>query len=295
MEFIIFILIIIVVILSFYLVLLKKEIKNTMKNLKDISLGNSNILLNKQFDDKDIKNLIIEINTMLKSINEKEINIRIKNQSLQKMITNIAHDLRTPLTSAIGYIEMMTSQKLTEDEKTKYILIIEERLNKLSYLITNFFDFSKAISKNEEITLKKENVVEILETSIANYYDDFTKSNRKIDFNCKESKIELLTNKLLLIRIFDNLIVNAYQHSKNDLKINVRTEKQKVRFEFINDIEDVSLDTKAIFEEFYTSDISRTKGNTGLGLAIVKEFVQLLNGKIYADREKNSLKIIVVL
>lgn len=295
MEFIIFILIIIVVILSFYLVLLKKEIKNTTKNLKDISLGNSNILLNKQIDDKDIKNLIIQINTMLKLINEKEINIRIKNQSLQKMITNIAHDLRTPLTSAIGYIEMMTNQKLTEDEKTKYILIIEERLNKLSYLITNFFDFSKAISKNEEITLKKENVVEILETSIANYYDDFTKSNRKIDFNCKESKIELLTNKVLLIRIFDNLIVNAYQHSKNDLKINVRTEKQKVRFEFINDIEDVSLDTKAIFEEFYTSDISRTKGNTGLGLAIVKEFVQLLNGKIYADREKNSLKIIVVL
>ena len=263
MEFIIAFLIIIIIILSFYLFLLKREIKKTAKNLENIEKYNSNTLLNKEFDDRSLNELKAQINTLLKSINEKEIDINIKNESLQKMITNIAHDLRTPLTSAIGYIDLIKSEEINFQEKMKYITIIEERLNKLSELITNFFDFSK--------------------------------SNRNIDFNCDETKIELQTNKSLLIRIFDNLIINAYKHSKNDLKINVKKINSKVQCEFINRIEDLSLDINSIFDEFYTADISRTKGNTGLGLAIVKEFVQLLNGSILAEKQDNVLKITIIL
>ncbi len=162
-------------------------------------------------------------------------------------------------------------------------------------MITSFFDFSKIISKNEEIELHNENIVEILENNIANYYEDFLKNNRNIDFNCNEQKIELFTNKALLIRIFDNLIINAYKHSKSDLKINIIKTEQRVQCEFINELEDSSLDIDLIFDEFYTADISRTKESTGLGLAIVKEFVQLLNGKIYAEKRNNVLKIIVIL
>lgn len=293
MEFIIFILIIIIVILSFYLILLKKEIKRTSKNLKNLEKESSNVLLNKEFNDSSINDLIIQINALLKSINEKEIAIKVKDKSLQKMITNIAHDLRTPLTSAIGYIDMIKSENLTSKEKAKYISIIEERLNKLSYLITNFFDFSKVISKNEEIELQKQNIVEILENCIANYYEDFSKNNRGIDLSCNEQKIELYTNKALLIRIFDNLIINAYKHSNSDLKINIIKIGKTVQLEFINKLEDKSLDIDSIFDEFYTADISRTKGNTGLGLAIVKEFVQLLNGKIYAIKDNEVLKIVL--
>lgn len=295
MEFIIFILIIIIIILSFYLFLLKKEIRRTTKDLRNIKKESSNILLNKEFNDNSLNDLIIQINMLLKSINEKETAIKAKSESLQKMITNIAHDLRTPLTSAIGYIDMVKSESLTSKEKIKYISIIEERLNKLSYLITNFFDFSKVISRNEEIELNNENIIEILENCIANYYEDFSKNNRRIDFNCSEQKLELFSNKALLVRTFDNLIINAYKHSRADLKINITKKGQNIQFEFINEFEDKSLDIKSIFDEFYTSDISRTKGNTGLGLAIVKEFIQLLNGKIYAEKENNILKIIVIL
>lgn len=295
MEFVVFILIIVIIILSFYLILLKKEIKRTAENLKNIGQESSNILLNKQFDDKNLNDLIAQINLIIKSINEQQINIKIKEKSMQRMITNIAHDLRTPLTSAIGYIDMIKNENLTQQEKAKYILIIQERLNKLSYLITNFFDFSKVIYKNEQIELKNENIVEILENSIANYYEDFTKNTRKIDFNCNKQNIQLLTNKLLLIRIFDNLIINAYKHSTNNLTINVKNENRKIQIEFINQIEDAQLNTDTIFDEFYTSDISQPKGNTGLGLAIVKEFVQLLNGSIYAKKEKNMLEIVILL
>ena len=124
------ILIDIIVILSFYLILLKKEIKRITNKLKNIENENSNMLLNKEFDDKDMNKLIFEINTLLKSVYEKEAKIHTKSSELQKMITNVAHDLRTPLTSALGYIDMVKNSNLTEEEKEKYISIIEERLKK---------------------------------------------------------------------------------------------------------------------------------------------------------------------
>lgn len=295
MEIVIFILIGVIGILSLYLFLLKKEIKRTAKALKNMQNESSNVLLNKEFNDKSMNSLMLEINLLLKEINEKEINIYTKNKSLQKMIINIAHDLRTPLTSAIGYIDIIKNRELSDEDKQRYISIIEERLNKLSYLITNFFDFSKVISLNKEIELEKENIIEILENTISNFYDDFSKDKRKIDLNCEVKKLELITNKALLTRTFDNLIINAYKHSNSDLIINVDVIDNKIKIEFVNELVDNILDVKAIFEEFYTADISRTKGNTGLGLAIAKEFIQLLKGNIYAEKEKNLLKIVITL
>ena len=107
------------------------------------------------------------------------------------------------------------------------------------------------------------------------------------------NKIEIITNKQLLTRIFDNLIINAYKHSKSDLIINLEKNEKETIIIFENELEDMNIDTNAIFNEFYTVDISRTKGNTGLGLAIAKEFVSLLKGKIYAEKEANLLRIII--
>lgn len=295
MEIIICILIVIIFILFLYLIFLKKEIKNITKKIQIIDKENSNILLNKEFDDRTLHNLINQINVLIKAINQKEIDAYTKNKSMKKMITNIAHDLRTPLTSAIGYIDLLKKEELPKEEKQKYIIIIEERLSKLSNLITNFFDFCKIILKDEEIELKEENIIEILENEIVNFYDDFSKQNRIININCKQEKIELVTNKMLLIRIFDNLLINSYKHSKSDVTINVENVDNKIRIEVINKLEDYSLNTDEMFDEFYTSDISRTKGNTGLGLAIAKEFVQLLNGKIYAKKNDGFLMIVIEL
>lgn len=295
MWFIIFILISIIIILSFYLILLKKEIRRTATNLKNIENEDSNVLLNKEFNDKNLNELLIQINLLLKSINEKVREINLKNNSLKRMITNVAHDLRTPLTSAMGYMDMIKNGQLTDEEKEKYTAIVEERLSRLSYLITNFFDFSKVILNNKKIEFKKENIVEILERSIVNYYDDFNKDGRRINLDVINYKIELITNELMLMRVFENLIINAYKHSKSDLNIKIQTIKNKVRIEFINELEDKSLDVVQMFDEFYTEDISRTKENTGLGLAIVKEFVQTLNGIIYAQKDSNLLNIVIEL
>ncbi len=293
MIFIICLLIVIILMLFLYIFILKKEIKRIASRVGNVRSEDSNALINKELEEKNLVILIKEINNTISDINKKEINMNIKTEELKKMITNTAHDLRTPLTSAIGYIELIQDNDIAEEKKEKYIQIILERLQKLSYLITNLFEFSKMISNDNKIEMKEENLIEIIEGCIANFYDDFIKENRQINFKHKNSKVEIITNKSLLARAFDNMIINAYKHSKSNLDIEIFEENGEVMIKFINKLEDNNLDINLIFEKFYTTDISRTNGNTGLGLAIAKEFIKLTNGNISAIKEDGLLKMIV--
>lgn len=295
MIFIICLLIVIILMLFLYIFILKKEIKRIASRVGNVRSEDSNALINKELEEKNLVILIKEINNTISDINKKEINMNIKTEELKKMITNTAHDLRTPLTSAIGYIELIQDNDIAEEKKEKYIQIILERLQKLSYLITNLFEFSKMISNDNKIEMKEENLIEIIEGCIANFYDDFIKENRQINFKHKNSKVEIITNKSLLARAFDNMIINAYKHSKSNLDIEIFEENGEVMIKFINKLEDNNLDINLIFEKFYTTDISRTNGNTGLGLVIAKEFIKLTNGNISAIKEDGLLKMIVTI
>lgn len=294
MELFIIILIAIIFILLFYLFLLKKEIKRVALQLKEIGEESTNLLLNQEFDEKNMKELLKQINKFLKTTQFQQHQVYFKNEQLRKMIVNIAHDLRTPLTSALGYIDLIKNENLTTTQKNNYLLVTQERLNRLSDLITSFFDFSKIVLKENKIDLKQENLIALIEDRIGQFYDDFSRENRKIKFSNEHSKIELFTNKMLLTRIFDNLITNAYKHSQSDLKIIVSNNDDHISMQFQNVIFDNDFDINCIFDEFYTSDISRTKGSTGLGLTIVKEFVDLLKGTIDVAERDSSLIFTIV-
>ncbi len=289
---IIIILLIVIFILITYLFLLHKELKDIEKEMNLIKKENSNQLIHSKYNLKSVKKIILKINHLLKETKELEIEYNHKNESLKKMITNISHDLRTPLTAALGYINLIKEEKISMKEKEEDLSIIEERIRTLEDLINSFFEFSKIIANNKEPEVERLNIIALLEETIANFYDIFGNENRRIKLEAKEEKIYLFSNKMMLSRIFDNLILNAYKHSTSDLKIEIEN-KDKVRIVFENILLQPSLDVEKIFNEFYTLDISRTKCNTGLGLTIVKEFVEQLNGRVYAKKEKDILKIII--
>ena len=291
-DIIIIILVILLFIAIFYLFLLKRSIRKFNKDLTKKLKQNSNIILTTDFTDKDLSDLVDNINATLIKYNNIKNEYENKNNNLQRMMTNISHDLRTPLTSALGYIDIVQKSNLTKKEKSKNLKIIEERLKRLSDLINSFFEFSKIISNNENIKLEKVNLVAILEKSISNHYEDFSKENRVINFKASERKIFVNSNEMMLARVFDNLIRNSYKHSKSNLDITIDT-SSNVQISFSNDLLYNDLDVDRIFDEFYTVDISRTKGNTGLGLAIVKEFIEQLNGTIKAEKKNHKLVFII--
>ena len=293
MEIIVVILSIILLFLMAYLFLIKRELKRIKKELDLVLSRKTNSLVHVEFAIKEIKELVDCINKHLTNINDKESKLEKKNTNFIKMIRNISHDLRTPLTSSLGYVNLILNSNEKEQEKIKNLKIVEERLKRLSELIDSFFEFTKVLSNDQTIELANVNLVGIMEKSISNHYEDFQELNRMIEFKIPKRKILLNTNEIMLTRVFDNLIRNAYKHSSSNLKIEILEEKNTNKIKFTNDLISEEIDVDQIFDEFYTVDISRTKGNTGLGLAISKEFVEQLNGTIQAKKSHNKLIITI--
>ena len=294
MEIILVIFVIIILFLVCYLFFMKMELRRIKKELDLVLSRKTNGLVHTEFTSKEIHDLVECINTHLTEIKSKESKLERKNANFVKMIRNISHDLRTPLTSSLGYVSLMLESDITEQEKIKNLKIVEERLKRLSELIDSFFEFSKILSNDQIIELDEINLVAVVEKAISNHYEDFSKDNRMIDFKTNKRKIKIKSNEVMLVRVFDNLIRNAYKHSNGNLDIEINQTNDKVKIKFINDLLYNDLDVDRIFDEFYTVDISRTKGNTGLGLAIAKEFVEQLKGKIKADKKNNKLIITII-
>lgn len=285
-------LVVIIIILISYLFLLKKELKRITKSIDENKDSDSNTLIHQEISLKELSLVIKEINDLIEKSKETKMKYEQKVEALKKMMVNISHDLRTPLTSALGYIDIILNSDLSKEEQEKGLKIIEERLKRLEELINSFFEFSKMVSGGEAPRLSDINVIALLEESIAHYYEDYKNQKREIELHNAINRYKMLSNKDMLIRIFDNLISNAYKHSEDNLKIEIEN-INSFKIIFTNTLLYPDLDIDHIFDEFYTVDISRTKGNSGLGLAIAKEFIEQLGGKIYAEKQKENLSIVL--
>lgn len=287
MEWIIILFGIIIILSFFYLFLLKKEVNRITKEMKKIKANSSNTLLHTEKASFLFLEEIKEINLLIEENRKNRIDYEKKKENLQNMMTNISHDLRTPLTSALGYLDMVIHSDLKEAEKEKALQIVFERLKRLEELIEEFFELSKM---NSHYELENVNIISILEECIAHYYEDYKRENREVIFKNAQSKMILSSNKMMLSRIFDNLISNALKHSEDNLTIEVK-QKKKTMITFVNKFHSEALEIDKIFDQFYTIDISRTDGNTGLGLAIAKEFTEALGGRITASKVGDKLEI----
>lgn len=280
-----------VCLLLFLLFLEKRELQNVTRQLQEIGKENTNLLIGSESGVAD--KLICEINILLKEVREIRATYSQKKHALEQMMTNISHDLRTPLTSALGYIHIIQHSELSEEEKSRELAIVEKRLIRLEELIDSFFELSQVVSAGKQPEKSEVNLVSILEESMVHYYDDYCAKDRQIIFQCKEHKLMLDSNPSMLLRIFDNLISNALKHGKGDLLLSLSV-LNNIQIVFENELDSSRIDVEHVFDEFYTTDIARTKGNTGLGLAIAKQFTELLNGTIQAEFRGNRFICTVV-
>lgn len=284
-------LIIAVIALSVHCIRLRREINNITLQLKEVKDINTNLLIHSKTGTAD--QLINEINSLLRKIRDTRADYSRKNHELKQMMTNISHDLRTPLTSAMGYIDLIQNAGLSETEKSRELDIVGQRLIRLEELINSFFEFSQIVSSGAPPKKTELNIISVLEEFIVHYYDDYSNQNRKINFDCAKSKLLINSNKNMLLRIFDNLISNALKHGCGDLHISIYDDNG-ITVKFSNELAETNIEVMRVFDEFYTTDISRTKGNTGLGLAIAKQFTEALGGTISAEKKNNVFEILVV-
>lgn len=233
--------------------------------------------------------------TMNQIKKEALFNERLAKENEQKkndLIVYLAHDLKTPLTSIIGYLSLLDEEKnLSTKQKNKFVKIALEKSNKLEELINELFEITKYNS--ETLTIKKEklNLTLLINQVIDEFYPILKEQNKEINFNAQKD-IFIKADSIKMARVFNNLIKNAINYSYDNSKINIDIKEDKDLIITVSNksktLTKEQLDK--LFDKFYRVDYSRnTKlGGSGLGLAIAKEIIKLHNGNITVKSENEE-------
>ncbi|NEZ46538.1 HAMP domain-containing histidine kinase [Clostridium niameyense] len=294
MIWIICILLMIIIVLLINNYSIKREIRNITIQLKDYNDLKSYKKIDVCLLNKDIENLAYHINNKIEMDIKGEIEQRHKEEELKSLIANISHDLRTPLTSIIGYIQMIKSKKISEEKQKEYLDIAEARAKSLQNLLSDFFQLSVIESLEYELEISYINLNRILCEVITSMYYDFTEKNITPDIRLPKENIIVLGNDKAIQRVIENLVGNIIKHSKGDVCINLEIDKNEAVLTTINTAKDLTNnDVNYIFNRFYKKDKSRNcNGNsTGLGLAIAKDLIEKMSGSISAKIYNKSLYI----
>lgn len=245
--------------------------------------------------DKDIENLVESINLIFDS-RQKIVAEKNKNEEkIRESISNMSHDLRTPLTSIMGYLQMIKSEKSSEADKKEYMDIVEKRTKSLQQLISSFYDLSRMEGNEYNFNYKKVNLSSILCENIAVFYNDFRNNNIEPIIEIDENVKDIISDDGAINRIFSNLITNMIKHGENFVKITLRQENDVIITEFINKATRLTQENvDKLFDRFYTVDNSRSDKNTGLGLYITRIMVEKLGHSISSKIDNGYLIIEII-
>lgn len=285
----------ILIVLLIIFILKTKEINRLTLELKKLNREGKIEKLRLSLPNKNIENLVVEINTLIDDKRKMENIYKEKDMELREAIANMSHDLRTPLTSIMGYVYLLNDDKLNKEERKEYLKIIEKRSLVLNDLITNFYGLSRIQADQYEIKFEPVNLELVLGEIIAAFYETLDYKFGEPEINIEEGLGPVLGDKQALNRIFTNLIENIIKHGEGEVKISLKKKNKYIVMEFSNKAEDLeSKDVNRIFEKFFTKDRMRTGQNTGLGLAIVKLLVEKQGQKIEAKKVGNRLVINII-
>jgi signal transduction histidine kinase len=279
-------LLIIIIFLAVKLYLLKKTAREITASFEKVLNEDTNTGIRISGRDKDLRELTDSINKQLIELRKQYLQYNLGNSELKNAITNMSHDIRTPLTAIYGYLDMIENTDDPE-KKSKYISIIRERTEIMKQLTEELFQYSMVVSDDKELELEDVFVNQVLEESISSFYPALTEKNIVPEINICSEKIYRRLNKQALSRIFANLLNNAVKYSDGDLKIKLLPTGEMV---FENTAKALSsVKTEQLFDRFFT--VKTSSNSTGLGLSIAKNLVERMNGSIAADYKDNMLKI----
>ena len=291
MKYLLIILLIVSIIINVFQALKIYNLKNSIKlicisfedNLKD----DTNTLIDTLSRDKYIISLVSTINTELKNLKKLKQQFISGDKELKNSITNISHDLRTPLTAISGYLTLLEKEKDSEII-SNYISKIKSKVEVLTKIIEEFFNYSIVTTTNNFV-IEEINLCKVLENTIASFYDELTINKILPTINICNNPVIKKLDKVALSRIFSNIISNAIKYSDGSLNIELNEDGKIV---FSNTSSKLSnVDANKLFDRFYT--VNTASKSTGLGLSIAKILVEKLNGKIYAKINNNQLIITI--
>lgn len=238
--------------------------------------------------------LLTAINALLDLREREEGDYRRQEKAIRQQIANISHDLRTPLTSILGYLQLLEGEGLTAEERREYLTIVQGRARALQSMIVSFYDLSRLEGGEYPLSRERVDLYHVLSELVAEFYNDFEASGFDMTVELQEGLPAVTADPAGVLRVFTNLIRNALEHGRSSMSILLYQEGREVVSVFSNDAPGLTAeDVEHVFDRFFTADKMRTGQSTGLGLAIVKALAERMGHTVSAELEGGLFRMIV--
>lgn len=271
--------------LLFYIFFLKKELrklKNNLAAMPDHSKFGSRLSVD--FRQKETLALVEELNRMIDVYEDKNRQAKKMEDNVKLSIAGISHDLRTPLTSINGYVQLLQNTADIE-KRQQYLTVIERSVNRLIEMTNNFYDLARIETNQKEMELTSIALPALAEESFLSFYEQFEVNHIEVVFPEDTINDEIIADRLMTVRVVQNIIQNIVRYADSTAIISYSVQDNHFKFSVKNDVKtDSKIAIEKVFSRFYTEDASRTNAEaSGLGLYMSKKLVEKMNGKMNAE------------
>ena len=271
-----------------YLLILRHSIREVAEELEEKLRTDTNTLISISTGDSSVQLLASRINAQLQALRKERLKLQTGNDELTTAVTNISHDLRTPLTAICGYLDLLEQEPQSE-KSGRYLAVIRELTDAMRSLTEELFRYSVITATADELDMQAVRLNDILEQSLAGFYGALSARGITPEIRMPEAAVIRELDAAALRRIFDNILSNAVKYSDGDLTIRLRPDGSVT---FSNRASSLSrVQAERLFDRFYTVETARN--STGLGLSIAKLLTEKMGGTITAEYENGHLQICI--
>ena len=271
---------------------LEKNLRQAREQLEQVRAGETGVRLTLDTPNRQAEELFHTINALLEQRELERVDYQRKERQLRQQIANVSHDLRTPLTSILGYLQLLREEGLSPEERRAWLEVIDGRAQSLRELITAFYDLSRIEGgeyplEREQVELRRE-----LEEVLAGFYPELEKSGLTVSVDLARDIPPVWGDRGGVRRVFSNLLVNALRHGQGTLEVKLERRGAWAAASFTNGAPDMTQeDVLHVFERSFTADRTRTGQNTGLGLSIVQALMVQMGHQVRPELREGRFTI----
>lgn len=262
------------------------------KQLEEISEHfGTNELLRTNTHNKYLARFADKINQLIILFKQNQQTFEKRELELKQEITNISHDLRTPLTSIKGFSELLSDPALSEEEKKEFLAIIQKKIDNLIMIVDLFYELSQLDSSDKKLIMEQQYLDQIVEETMLMFYEEFENKQLKVDLD-ENNVSPIFADRKAAVRIVTNIIQNALTYAKSYVTISLTEDDKYIWLRTANDMEETDIsELEHIFNRTFRLDSSRTGPQLGLGLHIVQQLVHKQGGQAIANVYENEFII----
>ena len=272
-----------------------KEYSQIENKLKDVYNGNNQTELKEEDFSMVFKSSVKYLNNISNGL-ENAVQERMKSERMKaELITNVSHDIKTPLTSIINYVDLLKKEDIANEKAIEYINILDNKSQRLKKLTEDLIEASKVSTGNVSLNLEKINIVELIKQAIGEFEDKFQNKNLQIIVNCNENEININADSRYMYRIVENLFSNIYKYALENSRVYIDisiVDGTNVVIEMKNISKDkLNISADELMQRFVRGDRSRNTEGSGLGISIAQNLTELQNGTFELKLDGDLFKV----